>query len=99
MFRTLKNMPYAQAKIMETENTITLISYETTVIAISKINGWIRCYGTFSQTTRKHISAFCKEMDMGLDYRLMKKLADEGLMYDINTKVFIDAYTGVIVEG
>lgn len=99
MLRNLKNMPYAQARIMENENTITLISYTTTVIEIGKNNGWVRCYGTFSQTTRKHISAFCKEMGMGLDYYLMKRLANEGLMYNIDSKVFIDAETGVIVEG
>lgn len=97
MLRALKNMPYAQAKIVETENTITLISYVTTVIEIDKNSGWVKCYGTFSQTTRKHISAFCKEI--GLDYYLMKKLAREDLMYNINSKVFIDAETGIVVEG
>ena len=99
MLRNLKNMPYAQAKIMEDENTIALISYTTTVIEIGKNNGWVRCYGTFSQTTRKHISAFCREMGMGLDYYLMKKIANEGLMYNVDSKVFINAETGVIVEG
>jgi hypothetical protein len=38
-------------------------------------------------------------MGMGLDYYLMKKIANEGLMYNIDRKVFIDAETGVIVEG
>ena len=82
MLRTLKNMPYAQAKVMENENTITLISYTTTVIEIDKKNGWVRCYGTYSQTTRKHISAFCREMDMGLEYYLMKRIYAEGLRYN-----------------
>ena len=36
MLRNLKNMPYAQAKVMEDENTIALISYTTTVIEIGK---------------------------------------------------------------
>ena len=99
MLRNLKNMPYAQAKIMENENTIALISYKTTVVEIGKKNGWVRCYGTFSQTTRKHISAFCKEMGMGLDYCLMKKIANEGLMYNIEHRAFIDAETGIIMGG
>jgi hypothetical protein len=97
--RKLKSMPYAQAQIIENDDIIILVSYTTPVVEIHKNNGWVKCYGTYSQTTRKHISAFCKEMNMGLDYYLMKKLANEGLMYNINRQVFIDAETGVIVEA
>ena len=84
MLRTLKNMPYAQAKVMENENTIALISYTTTVIEIGKNNGWVRCYGTFSQTTRKHISAFCKGF-AALTYDIMKMCYKENLKYNIYT--------------
>lgn len=83
--RTLKFMPYAQARITEDENTINLISYTTTVITIDKNTGWVICSGTYSQTTRKHISSFCKEIDCGLNYYLMKQIAADRVKYNIDT--------------
>lgn len=69
--RPLKNMPYAQATvIISGKSDITLRSYATDVIIIS--GGWMTCTGTYSQTTRKHISAFMKEFGFG-DYFLAKK--------------------------
>lgn len=59
--RKLTNMPYAQAHVTVDEyGAISLISYTTTVIVIDP-QGWLTCSGTYSQTTRKHISAFMKE--------------------------------------
>lgn len=70
--RPLKNMPYAQASvILSGKNDITLRSYKTDVIIIS--DGWMTCTGTYSQTTRKHISAFMKEFNFG-SYFLAKSL-------------------------
>ena len=81
----LKSMPYAQAKIVANETTICLVSYTTTVIGIDLVEGWVYCYGTYSQTTRKHISAFCKEFGKGFDYYLMKRIYAEGLRYNYLT--------------
>lgn len=70
--RPLKLMPNAQASvILSGKNDITLRSYATDVIIIS--DGWMTCTGTYSQTTRKHISAFMKEFYLG-DYFLAKSL-------------------------
>ena len=58
----LKTMPYAQATIISTEDTLILRSYSTDVIIIS--DGWMTCTGIYSQTTRKHISAFMREHNL-----------------------------------
>mgnify|MGYP006976589304 FL=1 len=80
---TLKSMPYAQATVITFGNgNITLRSYSTDVIIIS--DGWMSCTGTYSQTTRKHISAFMREFNLG-DYFLAKKLYQENLKLNIHT--------------
>lgn len=85
--RPLKFMPYAQATVIISEkNDITLRSYKTDVVIIS--DGWMSCTGTYSQTTRRHISAFMKEYCLG-DYFLAKFLYQE--------KVKINIYTGEIL--
>lgn len=59
--KKLKAMPYAQAKVtIDEHGAIILTSYATDVITIDP-QGWLTCTGTYSQTTRKHISAFMKE--------------------------------------
>lgn len=83
----LKTMPYAQATVIISEkNDITLRSYETDVVIISE--GWMTCTGTYSATTRKHISAFMREYNFG-DYFLAKFLYQE--------KIKINIYTGEIL--
>lgn len=85
--RPLKFMPYAQATVIISEkNDITLRSYKTDVIIIS--DGWMSCTGTYSQTTRRHISAFMKEYYLG-DYFLAKFLYQE--------KIKINIYTGEVL--
>ena len=79
---SLKTMPYAQATIISTENTLILRSYQTDVIIIS--DGWMTCTGTYSQTTRKHISAFMKQFNFG-DYFLAKKLYTDNLKMNVYT--------------
>jgi len=59
MIKKLSVMPYAQAHVEITEKGTYLFSYTTLVCAIEE--GWLTCTGTYSQTTRKHIGAFCKE--------------------------------------
>ena len=79
MYETkLKFSPYAQARICHYDNgEIELISYYTSVIFIDK-NGWLSCTGTYSQTTRKHISHFMREISkyfgVNLDYYTAKKM-------------------------
>lgn len=79
---SLKSMPYAQATVISTKNSIILRSYQTDVVIIS--DGWMTCTGTYSQTTRKHISAFMREYNLG-DYFLAKKLYTENLKINIYT--------------
>ena len=81
--RTLKTMPYAQATVIISEkNDIILRSYSTNVVIIS--DDWMTCTGTYSQTTRKHISAFMREFNFG-DYFLAKKLYTDNLKMNIYT--------------
>ena len=91
MTTKLQAMPYAQALIIRNNNgKIALVSYTTTVIVLDALTGWVRCFGTYSQTTKKHISAFCKEIGLGLNYYLMKKIYEENLGYNV--------YTGELIE-
>lgn len=96
MFTTsaLKNMPYAQAKVRRGANYISLVSYSTTVIEIT--DNTLRVYGLYSATTRRHISAFMREM--GLDYSIAKRCVKEGLRYSLTARAFFDPFTGEVVE-
>lgn len=80
----LPTMPYAQAKIVKDENKVELVSYQTTVATVDIATGWTRCYGLYSATTRKHISAFCKEF-AALTYDIMKMCYKQNLKYNIYT--------------
>lgn len=79
----LKSMPYAQATVIIENNEIVLRSYQTDVIIITA-EGWLVCTGTYSATTRRHISAFMREYGYG-DYQLVKMLYNEGLKINIHT--------------
>jgi hypothetical protein len=80
----LKAMPYAQAHIVRRTNTIVLVSYTTEVAAI--VGGQLIVNGLYSATTRKHISAFCRQF--GTDYQTAKECYLRGLQYDIVAKQF-----------
>jgi len=82
MIKKLQSMPYAQAHIEIHDDTQYLFSYRTLVATIRTENGekWIRCYGLYSATTRKHISAFAKEND--LQFTDFKSVA--GGSYEMN---------------
>ena len=83
MIRKLKQMPYANAYVVENENTVSLYSYTTLVAEIKHLDSdeiFITCYGLFSATTRKHISAFAKEH--GLTFQDFKSIA--GMCYYYN---------------
>ena len=83
MKRTIKKlnaMPYAQAHIEIIDDTAYLFSYTTLVASVRVDNEgkWIRCYGLYSMTTRKHISAFAKEY--GLTFHDFKAYAGRNLI-------------------
>ena len=82
----LKFMPYAQAHIETTpDGGKLLVSYTTRVAKLDK-NGWLVIYGLYSKTTRKHISAFLKEvLDFPMEFRSVKCLVSEKLALNINT--------------
>ena len=82
MIKKLKTMPYAQAHIEIYDDTQYLFSYCTLVATVRTEDGekWIRCYGLYSATTRKHISAFAKEN--GLQFTDFKSVA--GGSYEMN---------------
>jgi hypothetical protein len=67
MSKNLDRMPYAQAKIVFDGEGTHLISYTTLVCTIDP-EGWLSCTGTYSATTRKHISAFMRECTANLCY-------------------------------
>jgi hypothetical protein len=82
MIKKLKSMPYAQAHIEIVDDTQYLFSYYTLVATVRTVDGekWIRCYGLYSATTRRHISAFAKEN--GLQFTDFKGVA--GGSYEMN---------------
>ena len=82
MIKKLKTMPYAQAHIEIHDDTQYLFSYYTLVATVHTEDGekWIRCYGLYSATTRRHISAFAKEN--GLQFIDFKNVA--GASYEMN---------------
>lgn len=83
MITTLSAMPYAQAKVHITENTVYLMSYKTVAVYIDP-QGWLVVNGLYSATTRKHIGAFMREY-ANADYQLAKQLYTDGYMYNVHT--------------
>ena len=82
----LKAMPYAQAHIVRRTNEVVLVSYKTEVAAI--VGGCLIVNGLYSTTTRRHISAFCRQF--GTDYQTAKKCYTERLAYDIVVQEFVE---------
>lgn len=86
--KKLSAMPYAQAhtEIDECGN-VNLFSYVTRVAEITvdkKGNRWLTVNGLYSQTTRKHISAFVKEY-CGIGYSLAKQIYQDGYRLCLDT--------------
>ena len=77
MVRTLRKMPYAQAKVRDYADigmdTRILQSYATDVIIVK--NGFLECTGLYSMTIRKHISAFLWEYYPDITFRMIKAIA------------------------
>lgn len=82
--KRLEKMPYAQAGVIFDANGTHLISYTTLVCTIDT-EGWLSCTGTYSQTTRKHISAFMREFAPWLSYYDAKACYEQGHKLNIRT--------------
>ena len=80
MVRSLRKMPYAQAKVRDYadigRDLRVLQSYETDVIFVD--DGWMLCTGLYSMTTRKHISAFLWEYYPHITFQQVKAIAGTG---------------------
>ena len=85
----LTAMPYAQATVTIFDNPdlhAKLTSYATDVAYLHN-NGDVIVTGLYSQTTRKHISAFAREY-CRCDYYTLKKCYTDNLIYNIYTKEY-----------
>ena len=79
--KKLDYIPYGQAQIEREDNgEIRLRSYATVVVTVSP-EGWVKVHGLYSQTTRKHIGAFFREM-FGLAYQTARRLYDDDMEYN-----------------
>ena len=87
--KVLSAMPYAQAHVrIGDDGAVYLISY-TTLVAEIDAEGWLRVYGLYSQTTRRHIGAFVREY-ADCDYSLAKLIYEDDMVYNILTGEVLD---------
>ena len=86
--KPLSEMPYANAKVVITDQEIALISYTTVVAKIDK-EGWLTINGLYSMTTRKHISKFVREYAY-TDYSVAKQAYNDRCKYNIYTRQFAE---------
>lgn len=82
--KRLDLMPSAQAGIINDKRGTHLISYNTLVITIDP-DGWMSCTGTYSQTTRRHINRFLREVAPSVSYQDAKKCYEDGLEMNVHT--------------
>ena len=85
----LKDHPYCNCYVLKDDDIIKLVSYITEVIIAvrnpkNKNEWFLKCTGTYSQTTRKQISWFLREYFPKIDYFDMKEIAGKEmlLIYD-----------------
>lgn len=83
MIKTLKFMPYAQARVHTHPTRIWLQSYDTCVAVID--GDWLTINGLYSMTTRRHLVAFCKEYCGGMQFPTIKMLATQHLRLNLKT--------------
>ena len=87
MEKSLRKMPYAQAKTLDYsdigKDIRVLQSYRTDVIRVE--NGFMECSGLYSMTTRKHISAFLWEYYPQISFQMVKAIAGTGKKLDVLT--------------
>lgn len=90
MIKKLTAMPYAQAHIeIDDDNNTTLFSYVTRVATLTA-EGWLTIHGLHSMTTRRHISAFCREYCGVIDYATAKSIYNDGYKINIHTGEVIE---------
>ena len=82
--KSLSRMPYAQCGVVFLSWGVRFVSYTTTVIEIDN-DGWLECFGTYSQTTRKQIGAFLKEYAPKLCYYDAKRCYEKDEVINIYT--------------
>ena len=92
--KKLDRMPYAQAGILKVNDGLQLVSYETVVCEI--VGGWLHCYGTFSNSTRRHIGAFLKEVAPSLTYYDAKACYTDDVEMNVETGEIRPAALGMI---
>lgn len=81
----LKHMPTSTAGVnIYLDGRAELMSYETVVISIDG-DGWLTCTGTYSATTRKHISAFIREWAPLLSYYDVKAAYEDKHRVNVRT--------------
>lgn len=71
-FKRLNAMPYANAYIEYEKGVYRLYSYKTLVVIWDSVSKYACCRDLYSNTTRKHISAFAKEI--GTNYYVLKSV-------------------------
>lgn len=76
----LKNHPYCKCYVLKDNDIIKLVSYVTEVIIAvrntkNKNKWYLKCTGTYSQTTRKQISWFLREYFPKINYFDVKEIA------------------------
>ena len=87
--KRLRDIPYGNVKVRIYKNEkgeeyrTVLQSYATDVVEIDK-NGWVFVNTLYSRTTRKHISAFCREY-LPFDYYTLKQCYYEDTVINKNT--------------
>lgn len=82
IMKKLSAHPYAQCEIITAPAYAACKSYNTIVATIDE--GWLIIHGLYSQTTKRHISAFVKEY-ANLSYQIAKMLYEDRCKYNIYT--------------
>lgn len=77
-------MPYANAHVIMDNDSIILVSYSTPVIICNR-DGWVKCTGLYSMTTRRHISAFVKEFLSKWTFQDIKKMVQDNYSMNYQT--------------
>ena len=78
--RNLKSMPYARARVIETDEGVKILKSYDTYVAFVYPDGFIRCTGLYSVTTMKHLSVFAREC--GLCYNDFKLAFKSEALYN-----------------
>lgn len=110
MIKNLKAHPYANARVKiynhtdYGQDTIILQSYDTDVIFVvpqSDCSYSIVCTGLYSNTTRRHISSFCREYFGFIDYYDIKTMVTNhsSILVDKENAMLymIDEQTGEVI--